>query len=79
MNRQLPRSPAVESVIGHLKEDHRMVRNFFAPAAGDAINAILAAFGYNFQRILVWPKLLYAWFILLATLNKPENYQNART
>jgi IS5 family transposase len=64
-------------VIGHLKEDHRMGRNFLAHAAGDAINAILAAAGYNFRRVLAWLKLLCAWFILLMTLNHSQNYQPA--
>ena len=43
--RELPRSSAVEPVIGRLKEDHRMGQKFLAGAAGNAINAILAAVG----------------------------------
>jgi IS5 family transposase len=64
-------------VIGHLKEDHRMGRNFLAHATGDAINANLAAAGYNFRRVLAWLKLLCAWFILLMKLNRSQNYQPA--
>ncbi len=75
IRRELRRRPAVEPVIGHLKEDHRMGRNFLAHAAGDAINAILAAAGYNFRRILAWLKLLCAWFFLLITVNRSEKYQ----
>ena len=52
-----------------------MGRNFLAHAAGDAINAILAAAGYNFRRILAWLRLLCAWFMLLMTLNRSQNYQ----
>jgi len=48
------RRPAVEPVIGHLKEDHRMGRNYLAGRAGDAANAVLAAVGYNFRLLLVW-------------------------
>jgi hypothetical protein len=36
---------AIEPVIGHLKEYHRMGRNYFAHASGDAINPVLAAAG----------------------------------
>jgi IS5 family transposase len=54
-----------------------MGRNFLAHAAWDAINAILAAAGYNFRRILGWLRLLYVWFILLMTLNRSQNYQPA--
>jgi hypothetical protein len=45
---------AVEPVIGHLKDHHRMGRNYFAHASGDAISAVLAAAGYNFRRLLAW-------------------------
>jgi transposase, IS5 family len=44
----------VEPVIGHLKADHRMGRNYLAGQAGDAANALLAAVGYNFRLLLVW-------------------------
>jgi hypothetical protein len=43
-----------EPVIGHLKEHHRMGRNHLAHASGDAVNAVLAAAGYNFRRLLAW-------------------------
>jgi hypothetical protein len=33
-------------------------RNHLAHASGDAINAVLAAAGYNFRRLLAWLKLL---------------------
>ncbi len=65
--RELGRRPSVEPVIAHLKEDHRMWRNFLAHAAGYAINDILAAVGYNFRRVLVRLKLLCVWFILVKT------------
>jgi hypothetical protein len=39
-------------VIGHLKAEHRMGRNHLAHRAGDAINAMLAAVGYNFRLLL---------------------------
>jgi len=34
---------AIEPVIGHLKEHHRMGRNHLAHPSGDAINPVLAA------------------------------------
>jgi len=48
---------AVEPVIGHLKHHHRIGRNYFAHASGDAISALLAAAGYNFRRLLAWLRL----------------------
>jgi transposase, IS5 family len=41
------RRAAVEPVIGHLKDDHRMRRNHLKGREGDRTNAVLAAAGYN--------------------------------
>src|ERR1700722_3466961 len=68
IRRQMRRRAAVEPVIGHAKSEHRMGRNYLAGAAGDAINAVLAAVGYNFRRLLAWFTLLLAaiWMALFA-------------
>jgi transposase, IS5 family len=62
IKRQMKRRAAVEPVIGHIKNEHRMNRNWLAHSHGDAANAILAAAGYNFSLILKWIKAL--WLIL---------------
>jgi len=54
IERKLKRTPGLEPVIGHLKNDHRMDRNFLIGKEGDAANAVLAAVGYNFARLLAW-------------------------
>jgi len=68
IKRELRRRSAVEPVIGHLKADHRMDRNYLAHREGDAANAILAAVGYNFRRLIRWLRLLlcqiFAWVAL---------------
>ncbi len=66
IKRELKRRSAVEPVIGHLKSDHRMDRNFLIGSEGDAANAVLAAVGYNFARLLGWFREL--WRDLLAVL-----------
>jgi IS5 family transposase len=72
VKRALRRRAAVEPVIGHLKNDHRMGRNFLAFSEGDANNAVLAAVGYNFSLLLNWLRLLCAFFLaLLATAAAP--------
>ena len=58
IKREMKRRSAVEPVIGHLKAEHRMGRNHFAHSVGDAINAVLAAVGYNFRLLLNWLRLL---------------------
>lgn len=54
---ELRRRSAVEPVIGHLKSEHRMGRNYLWHRKGGAINAVLAAAG-NFRRLLRWLELL---------------------
>jgi IS5 family transposase len=58
IKRELRRRAAVEPVIGHLKAEHRMGRNYLAHRRGDAANAVLAAAGYNFRRLIRWLRLL---------------------
>jgi len=48
----LRRRSAVEPVIGHVKADHRMNRNYLKGREGDRMNAILAACGYNLRKLL---------------------------
>jgi transposase, IS5 family len=63
IKRQLKRRAGIEPVIGHCKDDHRMGRNFLAHRDGDAINAVLAAAGYNFRRLLAWLGILLSLFL----------------
>ena len=43
---------AIEPVIGHLKSDHRMDRNFLLGETGDRINAAMAACGFNLRKLI---------------------------
>jgi IS5 family transposase len=69
IKREMRRRSAIEPVIGHIKSEHRMERNYLAHRAGDAANAVLAAAGYNFSLLLKWLKLLL--FAILASFNEP--------
>jgi IS5 family transposase len=46
------RRNAIEPVIGHMKHDHRMARNYLEGTDGDRINALLAACGFNLRKLL---------------------------
>jgi len=46
------RRAGIEPVIGHIKQDHRMQRNYLKGTLGDAINTMLAAAGYNLKHWL---------------------------
>lgn len=46
------RRSAIEPVIGHVKEEHRLDRNRLKGIDGDELNVILAAAGFNFRKLL---------------------------
>ena len=54
IRREMRRRAAVEPVIGHVKAEHRMERNYLKGRDGDRANAVLAAAGYNFSLLLRW-------------------------
>ena len=77
ITRELRRRAAVEPVIGHLKSDHRMDRNFLLGSHGDATNAVLAAVGYNFARLIACLKaLLCFWWLLTAIPHRSAKTRN---
>ena len=46
------RRAAIEPIIGHLKADHRLSRNFYHKIVGDNINVMLSAAAFNFKRMM---------------------------
>ncbi|KSV61847.1 hypothetical protein N183_36825 [Sinorhizobium sp. Sb3] len=79
IKRQMRRRSAAEPVIGHLKSEHRMDRNYLAGEQGDAVNAVLAAAGYNFSLLLRWFRQLLCQFaaLLLTLQDRPTPQQTA--
>jgi IS5 family transposase len=72
IKREMRRRSAVEPVIGHLKNEHRMDRNYLAHRDGDLNNAVLAAVGYNFRRLIKWfRELLRLVLAMLVPLSIP--------
>jgi IS5 family transposase len=66
IRREMKRRAAIEPMIGHLKAEHRMGRNYLKGHEGDRANALLAAAGYNFSLLLRWlAELLRALFAVL--------------
>jgi IS5 family transposase len=47
------RRSAIEPIIGHLKHDYRLTRNWLKGSEGDAINLLMAASAWNFRKWLV--------------------------
>ena len=75
------RRAGIEPVIGHIKQDHRMQRNYLKGTMGDAINTMLAAAGYNLKhwlnRVIFVFETIYRKLIaeILNTLNQLHNRQ----
>ena len=65
IRREMKRRAAIEPVIGHVKAEHRMDRNYLKGRDGDCANAILAAAGYNFSLLLRWLEALLRALIQL--------------
>lgn len=42
----------IEPIIGHLKEDHRLNRNFLLGKVGDMVNAVLTGCAFNLRKIM---------------------------
>lgn len=62
------RRAAIEPKIGHLKQDHRLSRNFYKGIKGDNINVMLAAAAMNFKRMI--NKWKVNPLVLLAQISK---------
>lgn len=70
LRKQFKRRAAIEPVIGHLKTDHRVARNFYKGIKGDEINMLLAAAAFNFKRMMnKWKQSIFGflqnWFVQL--------------
>ena len=52
IRKELRRRSAVEPVIGHMKEDGKLGRNYLRDCLGDKINALLCGGGHNLRIIL---------------------------
>ena len=61
------RRSAIEPVIGHLKRNYRMGRNFLKGIKGDEINVLLSAAAMNFKRVInLWSsEAIYRWKLIL--------------
>jgi len=46
------RRAAIEPIIGHVKSDHRMSKNYLKGVDGDHINAFLGACGFTMRKLI---------------------------
>jgi len=66
------RRAAIEPIIGHVKSDHRMQRNYLKGFVGDEINLLMAASAFNlkkwmnnFLRVIFLVKIAYLTYLIL--------------
>ena len=61
-------------MIGHMKNDGRLGRNYLLGTVGDAVNALLAAAGHNLRLILAHLRRLFAWIltVLCQAIRHPD-------
>jgi len=50
--KRMKRRNAIEPIIGHMKSDNRLSRNYLRGILGDIHNVILAACGFNMRKLL---------------------------
>lgn len=46
------RRAGIEPIIGHIKHDHRLIRNYLRGVMGDKVNTLLAASAFNIKKLL---------------------------
>jgi IS5 family transposase len=71
---ELRRRSAIEPVIGHMKEDGHLGRNFLSGRHGDQNNAVLSAIGHNLRLVLKWLRQLLRLIMaaILAAILRPS-------
>src|SRR5919107_513167 len=70
IRRERRRRNAIEPVIGHMKSDCHLGRNFLRGTEGDATNLILAAAGHNLRLLRAWLVRLLAFLLSLLSLSQ---------
>jgi IS5 family transposase len=65
IRRERRRRRAIEPVIGHMKADGHLGRNFLRGTEGDAVDLVLAAAGHNLRLLRAWLAWLSAFLLSL--------------
>ena len=61
LRRSLKRRQAIEPVIGHLKSDGLLGRNYLKGTEGDPMNVMLSCAGHNLRLILRQLRIFWLW------------------
>lgn len=70
------RRSAIEPIIGHVKSDNRMDKNYLKGEVGDEINVLLSACGFTIGKLLaVFLCLKYFWQKITQNVGSPAIFQ----
>ena len=72
--KRFARRAGIEPLIGHLKSDHRLKRNFLKGFVGDQINVLMAAAAFNFKK---WMRAVIFWLRTILTSRDSPEYAQA--
>ena len=77
IKKELKRRSAVEPVIGHMKTDGKLDRNWLLGSIGDKINALLCGAGHNIRIILrkLREELLFFWLFFTQRIFRSHRMQ----
>ena len=75
IKKELRRRSVIEPIIGHLKSDGHLGRNYLKGTLGDQQNALLTGVGYNFRLLLKWLRRLFWRCVLDGCFTKKLNQQ----
>jgi len=70
MKKELKRRSAIEPIIGHMKSDGKLDRNYLTGELGDKINALLCGAGHNIRIILRKLRERLSFFGIFSMLQK---------
>jgi IS5 family transposase len=62
------RRSSIEAGISHLKNGHRLGRNYYCHITGDVTNLLLASAGCNFKRMMRKWKVMFKYFLSFLVL-----------
>ena len=74
MRKRFRRMAAIEPVIGHLKSDFCLARNFLKGTIGNTITLLMAAAAYNFKKLM--DQLAFFLFLFIFRPFFTKKYQN---
>jgi IS5 family transposase len=72
IKRELKRRSVVEPLIGHLKNEGRLGRNYLLGLLGDKMNALMVSAGYNFKLILRYLRAIF--LLIFSSLFSQDEY-----